>query len=312
MKKSGDKQLREVELRGLHRLTAGQVSHRSPAWSPGGRWLCLEVGEAGESCWLICDSKGRAARVLEGPAEGSASFAPDGTIAYGRRVGAAVEIWQLASGDHAPRQLLGGDGRLYRDPAFSPDGRHLCYAADERSDDGGALRLWLLDLASGQATPLGATPEGLRPHRPAWAPDGARLYFEALSEDGGAAIYALDPQTQALSIITAAGEGCRRPAPLGADLLVAERDLGDGGSELLLIDHAGEGEPRQRRLTEPERCAREPAIVREGGDVWIAFAMLGRGDDGEPLRHDVYHARLTGLRRRLPRLAAPETEGGER
>ncbi|MCS6911871.1 MAG: hypothetical protein RMK29_11950 [Myxococcales bacterium] len=299
MKKHAEKLLRDVELRDLRRLTAGQVHHRAPAWAPGGRWLSMELGEGDGTCRLICDGKGRPARVLEGPAEGGASFSPDGTLAYGRRVGATLEIWQLDSGSHTPRRLLGGDGRLYRDPAFSQDGRWLCYAADDPAHPGGPTRLWLYDVRRAVHVPvLPAEPE-LHLTHPAWTPAGDALFCEG-SNPRGTSILAIDLAGGSLRQVTEPEERYRRPAPLGNDLLLVERALASGTSELVLLDLHGGG-VHCRRLTPAQRCAREPALVRRKGALLVAFAMMCRADKDEPQRYEVYVGRITGLRRRLSR-----------
>jgi hypothetical protein len=332
MKKLGGKQYRSVRLRGLRRMTAGLVHHRAPVFSPCGRWLCLEVGEGGDSAWLICDHKGRPARILPGPAEGGASFAPDGSLAYGRRVGASLEIWQLDSGGKDPHLLLGKDGRYYRDPAYSPDGRWLCFAADaaeagaEQDEAGkGRMRLFLLHLQSGARTALPVpveSPEspGTGPDdragpvqlgRPAFSPGSDCLYCEASAGDD-VAVYVLplggpmEAPAPGLRRLTEKGVRCRRPAPLSRRLVVVEREDEDGSSELWLLDHGhDDGEVRGRRLTEGESAAREPAVGVRKGEVHLACAMLSVPEDGDVPRYDLHLAEIRGL----PDLADEDDRG---
>src|SRR5436190_24334899 len=90
------------------RLTAGGAHHRAPAWSRDGRLLVFAVGRLDDSAWCVVDRRGRVLRVLEGPAAGTASFAPSGGIAFERRFGATSEIWLTPGGDAPSVRLLGG------------------------------------------------------------------------------------------------------------------------------------------------------------------------------------------------------------
>ena len=63
------------------------------------------------------------------------------------------------------------DGERSGMPALSPDGRHVAFGAREGA---GPMRVWVLDLASGVATPLAGTEGG---HRPFWSPDGKSIGF---------------------------------------------------------------------------------------------------------------------------------------
>lgn len=266
---------KSVALKAERRLTAGLVHHRSPTFAPDGRWLAFAAGDGAGSSWVVTDRRGRVARTLPGPADGGASFAPDGALAFGRRVGALGEVWLAPAGGTPPVRLLGGDGQTYRDPAFSPDGRTLAFA------EGTAPKLWLLDVASGERRPLDVAGA-----HPAFSPDGARLFHEG--EDG------------ALGVIDLAGgapperlplEGrFARPAPLSADLLVAERQ-GDQASRLVLLEwRLG----RVVDLTPEGRDQRAPSCARdETGKVRLAFTVPI--EDGSLARLDVVSARLKGV-----------------
>lgn len=300
---------RSVRLRRLRRVTAGLVHHRAPAWSIDGRHLASRLGEGLDSFWMIVDRKGRVARVLEGPAEGTASFAPDGALAYCRVVGATSEIWLLpavtaSTADvpgqaEGPRRLLGGDGRLYRDPAFSPDGRYLAYVADD-GPAGTARRLWLLDLVMDEHHLLvAAMPGPSAPSRlahPAWAPTGDVVYFEAQTEEGScvgfvplvlpmaaASARALgdagaadgmgdggsDEVGRARSALGAVpnrltGPGYRRPAPAAVGLLLCERESENGESTLVLIEHA----------MPPATRSAADAETQPGCEIWELTSQL--------------------------------------
>lgn len=325
-----------LRLRRVRRITAGLVHHRAPVWSSSGRHIASHLGEGHDSCWVVSDRKGRIARVLEGPVDGTASFAPDGSLAYGRQVGATSEIWIVPSGGAAPRRLLGGDGRLYRDPAFSPDGRLLCYAADDgpASRHEPSLKLWLLDLARDEARVLveGLTEEGLQgPARlahPAWSQSGDTVYFEAIHGDHSQ-IYRVDvPASGAPGFGSRAvperltERGYRRPAPLASGLILCEQasvdPAGDGASALVVLDHRNRYRQRHRPPQEQQRgepqilpligmCARDPAVVWRKKEVLVVWAMPSRAAPDEPSRYDLHVAELLGARELG--IGTPQTSG---
>src|SRR5438874_713256 len=171
---------KSIALKDERRLTAGLVHHRWPAFSRDGQWLAFAASSGHDATWVLTDRRGRVARTLDGPADGGASFGPahdSSPLAFGRRAGATSEIWLMPGGGAPPVRLLGGDGRLYREPAWSPDGASLAFSG---SGDGRAS-LWSLTLSTGERKTLTADP--LRSDgRPAFSPEGDVLYFEGAAE----------------------------------------------------------------------------------------------------------------------------------
>jgi hypothetical protein len=280
-------------LKEEERLTAGLVHHRSPAWSADGRWLALLAGDH-EPAWIVVDRRGRVARAFAGAGEPGASFASDGALAFSRKLGGGSEIWLATTPAAPPVRLLGGDGHVYRQPAFSPDGAQLAFVACEH--ERAAARLWLLDVKTGERHLL-PTQDALGEHTLAWpafSPDGSELFFDAQRDGGEAAVYALHFGRQDLQRIGAPDVPSRHPAPLSAELIVVER-VQDGAARLVLVDRR---EVRERELTvEDSRLSelREPAVGRgKGKRLRLAFTAIV--DDGSPVRRaDVCAARLRGL-----------------
>jgi Tol biopolymer transport system component len=276
------------------RLTAGYAHHHAPAWSRDGRLLALAVGGRHHSSWTIVDRRGRVARTLDGPAAGTASFAPDGSLAFERRFGATSEVWLTPGSDAPPVRLLGGDGRLYRDPTFSPDGQSLCCTvADEPA---GRTHLVLVRLSDGQRQPLTADAARADTH-PAFSPDGEHLFFEGAA-GGDHGVYALALAGHALERLTPADERARRPAVIDAGLIVYERAPERGPSSLVLLDRA---RARAQVIVDDGASRAEPAVwVNEAGKVRLAYALQPAPDSdarapGEPPRFDIYAARLKGV-----------------
>lgn len=126
----------------------------------------------------------------------SGSHVAYGVVAAGRR---RDDVWTLPSGLPVPMAgtrlnvveaatgrsvALGAEGSASFSPAWSPDGSALAYFSDE----GGALRAWVYDVAAGKARPVADVrikvhlyTTGLMP--PAWSPDGRFLLVPALPAD---------------------------------------------------------------------------------------------------------------------------------
>ncbi len=287
---------RDLHLRKQRRLTAGQLHHRAPTLSPSGRLILHALSSGPESQWLCTDRKGRIARVLQGPVEGHATFAKDGSIAYGRQVGATCEIWLLSAGDAEPHRLLGGDGRLYRDPAFSHDGRFLAYLADD-GGSAGPLRLWRYDVSRGShELLLSSIPNlpGARLGHPVWAPWGDSLFFAA-QQDGGSTIYELHLPSGQLSARSPLGYSS--PAPIARGLLLACQHIDEQSQALVLLLHAPVVErARQLVLLDGKYGAAEPTLaIDKKHQVWVAYTQPGTIRSGEPQRSDLYLALLGKL-----------------
>ena len=289
MSEKQTKRGKRLRLEGRKRITAGLSHHRWPVLSLDGQWLAYAIGEGFDQCWAIADRKGRIGRLFEGPADSGASFGKDGSFAFGRKVGAASEIWFAPSLAAPAVRLLGGDGKIYQGPALSHDGRSLAFVCDEEGR--GTLTLQILDLASGKRQRIASDRYGSA-GRPVFSSTG-ELYFDG-QFDGRLGIYRLAPSSDGAANepvrISPTEDSHRRPSPVGRGLVLAEKVVeGKGAVRLVLLDERTGSESKLSDLDE----AREPCSVLLDGKVRVAFIALG---DDEPRRLDVYTARLRGLR----------------
>jgi dipeptidyl aminopeptidase/acylaminoacyl peptidase len=284
---------KSIELRCERRLSAGLVHHRLPALSRDGRWVAFAALGGLDATWVVTDRRGRVARTFDGPADGGAAFGEGDALAFGRRAGQVAEIWLTPSLAASPVRLLGGDGRVYREPAWSPDGAQLAFAVAEAPD--ARAHLELLEVSTGARRVL--TSDALRSDaRPAFSPDGSELFFEG-AVDGDVAIWALalDPAAPSkVERVTPTDVVSRRPAPLSRELVVIERPQHDGGaSHLVLFDRRT---VRERDLTPDGSDQREPSLTRgKSGKLKLAYVAPSSAAEGEPRRLDVFTARLRGL-----------------
>ncbi|MEZ5286372.1 MAG: hypothetical protein R2712_16495 [Vicinamibacterales bacterium] len=114
---------------------------------------------------LVAQVGGRAQRA---PGLQDAAWAPDG-----RRVAVSYmdRIWTMGPDGRQPRPLARSDsGALEREPAWSPDGGRLAYAANR----GDGFDIVVADARTGASAVVAAMPGDER--WPSWAPDG-RIVF---------------------------------------------------------------------------------------------------------------------------------------
>ncbi|MBI3962627.1 MAG: PD40 domain-containing protein [Deinococcus sp.] len=108
--------------------------------------------------------------------ESWAAWSPDGeTLLFESNRGGNFNLW-LKTGDQEPRQITdhpGYDGR----GTWSPDGQRIAFL----SDRSGNIGIWILEIESGNVTPLVVDWPGLSvtPCAPSWSPQH-RIAFEAI------------------------------------------------------------------------------------------------------------------------------------
>ncbi|GMN02460.1 S9 family peptidase [Erythrobacter sp. MTPC3] len=254
-----------------------------------------------------------------------------GAIATGALVFAlpALADDHVADDDGAPSPYFTGADlfglSVAADPQISPDGSQIAYVrrTNDIMTDRAAGSIWLIDVSSGEETPL-VTGEGAHAS-PRWSPDGKRLAYISTESGGGAELHVRWMDSGASANITALPEspggiswspdgsqiaftaripgkplvlGSPPPKPEGAEwgapIQVIDRVTyrNDGGGyvkpgtvQLFVVDARG-GAPRQLTYGEYDNGG----AVEWSPDGGTLYYAANRNEDWElePLAADIY------------------------
>ncbi len=202
-------QVMAAERRGLvtgRALTATGETNLYPQYSADGReiyWLASDGYALPKVRAMPVGKDASSARdILQIDALGPIDLLPDGSFVYeqGRQFRAVYGYEDLFRYDPKTGQTIRlTTGRRARTPAVSPDGRHLAYSQNERSES----VLAVMNLApDAPATVLWRGSRYDQAYQPAWSPDGTRIAFSAWRHGGLRDILIVDVATGAVDEVT--------------------------------------------------------------------------------------------------------------
>ena len=190
------------EGRDLFPKADGWISARDPVWSPDGKSIVFAAEANGEfDLWIAPAAGGTPRKLTTAPGdERWPSWTRDGRVVFSHR--APRGIWQLyaiaADGTGAVTKVTVGDDAEWQG-AVSPDGTSVAFVSDRDVEAADAAHIWVRGLVapgvmeSPQAEParrVTNTP-GAESH-PAWAPDSARIAYQAVRPGVGSAVWVSD------------------------------------------------------------------------------------------------------------------------
>jgi TolB protein len=171
---------------GERRQVSARNGHNgAPAFSPDGRKLAVVLsGSAGNYDIFVLDLATQSlTRITNDPAvDTEPAWSPDGqTLYFTSDRGSNAQIYSAPAQAGARARRITFDVPYAAGARVSPDGRQLAIATQE----GGADRLAVVDLASGTVAPL---TRGPRDESPSFAPNGAALIYAG--REGGQGVLA--------------------------------------------------------------------------------------------------------------------------
>jgi Tol biopolymer transport system component/tRNA A-37 threonylcarbamoyl transferase component Bud32 len=157
-------------------ITKEPSEEYAPAWFPDGRSIAFVSNRSGrDDVWKVGQFGGSPTLLIVDATDPDIS--PDGRrIAFSRpSSGGDLRICVAPLGEPDSVKVLTGDNDglwEHRDPAWSPDGSHICYSAQHN--------LWVVPSEGGRVRRL--TTEGAVESEPVWSPDGRHVYFSSYRE----------------------------------------------------------------------------------------------------------------------------------
>ena len=156
-------------------------NNSAPAWSPDGSKLAIVLTYGANSqVYTISSSGGDLKQITKSSAiDTEPTFSPDGSqIYFSSDRGGKPQIYKVPASGGSPSRVT-FEGGYNVSPRFSPDGKSLAYIRN----DGGAFKVALQDLASGQVQLLS---EGSQDESPSFAPNGRVILYATKVKGRGA------------------------------------------------------------------------------------------------------------------------------
>ncbi len=236
------------------RVTESPARDHSPAWFPNGSDLAYVSDRLGvDAIWKTGQHGGGGTLLLENAWDPAVS--PDGTrLAYVAKADREEgRIGVVSLDDPSQRRLLtaGHEQGLWnhREPAWSRDGRRICYSAKNN--------LWLLDPETREVRQL--TFDGREDRSPAWSHDDGHVYFASLRDDVYA-VWRVCVDDGRVERLTVGGSNERHPSLSRAGDRLAFQVSFTLGEDMVLLD---------------QRTGREVRLTGQYSDVFPALSQDG-------------------------------------
>jgi TolB protein len=190
-------------------LSNQKGNNSAPAWSPDGKKLAISLSKDGNTQIYEISSEGTGLRRLSrgSTIDTEPQYAPDGrSIYFTSDRGGNPQIYRMsAEGEQAEgaKRVTYKQG-FVTSPRISPDGKYLAYIANI----GGAFRLYILNLATGDAQAL---TDGSSDESPSFAANG-RYVLYSTKVNGKRVLAAVSVDGNSKQVLTIPGSDIRQPS----------------------------------------------------------------------------------------------------
>jgi Tol biopolymer transport system component/tRNA A-37 threonylcarbamoyl transferase component Bud32 len=269
-----------VDTKGVatQQVTFGPDPDRDPAWlSDGSAILFTRISSGRQGIWMVPRLGGAASLLVADAADPAVS--PDGSrLAFVREVAPSAEPRVFIAPINRPEQArqctTDADGRWeHRHPAWSPDGRMLCYRAHHA--------LWTVPADGGSAERLTHDNESAR--HPAWSTDGKSVYYTS-GREGTVALWKVDLARRVPERMTL-GTGPESDASVSRDGTTIVYSTADEDFEVILHDISTGAE----RSSGTRRAEQMPRFMPDGSAVLLVSDRVDGRDElwAQPLADGV-------------------------
>lgn len=259
---------------------------RHPAWSPDGNMLYFESSREGRNGIYKAPRSSSASAELVVPNGRAPAIRPDNgaelAFALPEPQGGQVRIAVAPVGAPGKVRVLTRDSEgqwVHGDPAWSPDGREICYD----SWDG----LWIIP-AAGEARASRLTSGVATDFHPAWSSDGRFVYFTSRRGGGPSQLWRIPRAGGRMQPVTQ-GSGGERAPTVNRDGRFLAFSTGAEAFQVRILDL------RTKLVISlpPEGSEEFPALSRDGSTLFysrsawnervICSRKLGPGSPSEPI-----------------------------
>ena len=160
-----------------------------PEFSPDGRTIAYISNKESDYFYLssvyLYDVAAKKEKLLKNLVRSTVSWSPDGKKIYYSKLSRSNPHWSNVFDVYSYDIALDEEVRLTHglrgyNPAASPDGRTIVYAAEKD----GTVNLFLMDADGGNVRQLTHYRDGEQVYSPKWDPDGSRIIYDYSIRDG--------------------------------------------------------------------------------------------------------------------------------